>query len=138
MRTFLTAGLLGLVVLGLSAPQASAWTNFKFGIGFNFGRQSGGNNFLWGLYRNGQTPGPEYGGDSFFYQPHAFPIYHAGMGAPTHAGLTPAAAAVGPAQAPAGNNAYYYGQPNYRTVTFPDYQTMPSYYFPATFYYYDR
>jgi hypothetical protein len=137
MRTFLIAGLLSLLGLGLSAQQACAWTNFKFGIGFNFARQSGANNLLWGVFRNGQAPEREDGGDFFFYHPHAFPTYHAAMGGPAptfHAG---AASAPVPGQ-PAQNSAYYYGQPNYQTVTFPGYPTMPSYYYPATFYYYDR
>ena len=56
MKKFLTLGALALTLAVLSTQQASAWTNFKFGVGLNFGYQAGGNNFGWGLFRNGQPP----------------------------------------------------------------------------------
>jgi hypothetical protein len=59
MKRFLSIGLLALgAMLGDQAP-ASAWVNFKFSAGINWQWQSAGNNFLWGLWRNGQPPGPE-------------------------------------------------------------------------------
>src|ERR1700677_1065819 len=56
MKKFIALGALALSVAAFSAQQASAWTNFKFGAGINFGYQAGGNNFGWGLFRNGQPP----------------------------------------------------------------------------------
>jgi len=57
MKKILGLGLLA-VCLAMSERPASAWVNSKFGIGLNWNWQSGGNNFLWGLFRNGQPPGP--------------------------------------------------------------------------------
>lgn len=54
----MTAGLLALALAALADQPASAWVNSKFGIGLNWNWQSGGNNFLWGFFRNGQPPGP--------------------------------------------------------------------------------
>ncbi len=65
MKKVVLTGLLALGVLAISHQQASAWVNSRFGIGLNWDRQSGGNNFLWGAYRNGQPPGPEAFGDGF-------------------------------------------------------------------------
>ena len=58
MTRFWSLGLLALSICAVSTPQSHAWLNWKFGIGANFGYQSGGNNTLWGLFRNGQPPGP--------------------------------------------------------------------------------
>jgi hypothetical protein len=52
---------LGLTALGLvlAAEQpAHAWVNCKFSVGLNWSYQSGGNTLFWGLFRNGQPPGP--------------------------------------------------------------------------------
>ncbi len=59
MKKILALGTLALSVALCSEQQASAWLNCKFGIGLNWSWQSGGNNFLWGAFRNGQPPGPE-------------------------------------------------------------------------------
>src|SRR5436190_14703955 len=58
MKRILTAGILALTLTAMAEQEASAWVNNKFGIGLNWNWQSGGNNFLWGLFRNGQPPGP--------------------------------------------------------------------------------
>lgn len=58
MKRMMTAGILALSLCALAEQNASAWVNHKFGIGLNWNWQSGGNNFLWGLFRNGQPPGP--------------------------------------------------------------------------------
>src|SRR5947209_1125671 len=60
MKKILYVSLLALGILSLSQQQASAWINAKFGIGMNFGWQSGGNCVLWGLAQ-GQQPPPGYG-----------------------------------------------------------------------------
>jgi hypothetical protein len=59
MKRFLVLGPLALTLALLSGQTASAWVNFKFGAGVNWSWQSGGNNFLWGFFRNGQPPGPD-------------------------------------------------------------------------------
>jgi len=89
MKKFLAAGLLAICAIALSQQQASAWVNARFGIGLNWGYQSGGNNFLWGAYKNGQPPGPEmfFGGPFTPYgpaYPHHIPHYHSYV--PTQSG----------------------------------------------------
>ena len=59
MKKFLTVGLLAIVALAFMQQDASAWVNSRFGIGLNWDYQSGGNKAGWGLWRNGQPPGPE-------------------------------------------------------------------------------
>ena len=61
MKKFLTMGALALALTAVYSAPAPAWLNWKFGIGMNLGWQSGGNNTLWGLFRNGQPPGPDCG-----------------------------------------------------------------------------
>jgi hypothetical protein len=65
MKRIALAGLVAIALIALSQQQASAWVNQRFGIGINWHRQSGGNNFGWGAYRNGQPPGPESFGGVF-------------------------------------------------------------------------
>src|SRR5690349_719163 len=55
--TVLAIGLL----LG-SQQQASAWSKFNFGVGFNIGFQGGGNSVLWGMFRGAQVPDAYNGG----------------------------------------------------------------------------
>jgi hypothetical protein len=59
MKKILVLGALALSIGLLSEQPASAWVNCKFGVGLNWNWQSGGNNFLWGAFRNGQPPGPD-------------------------------------------------------------------------------
>jgi hypothetical protein len=59
MKKILVAGLFAIGLLAITQQQASAWVNSKFGIGLNWDLQSGGNQILWGAWRNGQPPGPE-------------------------------------------------------------------------------
>jgi len=58
MKKLLPIGLLALSFT-VFAEDASAWINSRFGLGFNWGWQSGGNNLLWGLFRDGQPGGPD-------------------------------------------------------------------------------
>lgn len=58
MKKILPISLLTLCFAALTQDQASAWINSRFGIGLNWSWQSGGNNFLWGLFRDGQPPCP--------------------------------------------------------------------------------
>jgi hypothetical protein len=71
MQKILSIGILAISAIACSQQQASAWVNSRFGIGFNWQVQSGGNNFLWGAFHNGQPPGPEaYGFSSAPTFPH--------------------------------------------------------------------
>jgi hypothetical protein len=60
MKTIWTLMILALS-LALAESQAQAWVNAKLGAGVNWNFQSGGNNVLWGFFRNGQPPGPGCG-----------------------------------------------------------------------------
>ena len=139
MKKILSTGLFALGLLALGQQPASAWTNSKFSVGLNWHIQSGNNNILWGLWKNGQVPGPEaFGGGHGGFAPA--PSFHAPM--PSHAYAAPgySAPAYGMAQAYASpfqfanyvrpSDAYYYPTPSY-------YYPMPSYYYPqSSFYYY--
>src|SRR4051794_11744784 len=70
MKKILLGGIAALAVVLATEKQASAWINSRFSVGLNWSYQSGGNNFLWGLFRNGQPPGPEAYGPGF---PGGFP-----------------------------------------------------------------
>lgn len=58
MTKILPIGMLTLFLALAAHQQASAWINSRFGVGFNWSWQSGGNNLLWGLLRDGQPPAP--------------------------------------------------------------------------------
>jgi hypothetical protein len=148
MKKILTAGLLALSAALITDQQASAWVNCKFGVGLNWNWQSGGNNLLWGAFRNGQPPCPDvahpggyYGGGhpttfpgTQQYGPQDFQYF----GRNGNGGGAPAAT---PVQAPAtqqpavnsqvswyGNSAYQ--QAGYTTANNPYYY----YYYPQTYY----
>jgi hypothetical protein len=59
MKKILAMGIAALSLALICEQQASAWCNWKFGAGINFNYQSGGNNVLWGAFRNGQPPAPD-------------------------------------------------------------------------------
>jgi hypothetical protein len=101
MKKIVFAGLVALSVMAISHQQASAWVNTKFGVGLNWEAQSGGNQFLWGAWRNGQPPGPEafgggggYGAPRFSgpmpqqgFAPQGYPAQ--GFGGPAQQGFPP-------------------------------------------------
>lgn len=68
MKKVLASGLLAICAIALMHQEAHAWKNIRFGVGLNWDYQSGGNNALWGAWKNGQPPGPEYW-NSGAYQP---------------------------------------------------------------------
>jgi hypothetical protein len=113
MKRILATGLLAICAIALSQQEASAWVNARFGVGLNWGYQSGGNNFGWGAFRNGQPPGPDmfYGGPFTPYGPaypsHA-PYQHSHGYAPTYPGSADAAAQV-PANATPQRAPLYHG-----------------------------
>ena len=113
MKKLLSIGLLTVCALAISEHQASAWVNAKFSIGLNWHLQSANNNLFWGVFKNGQVPGPE-----------AF-----GASAPYPGGIGPA-----PYMPPAGAFPFCgNGQPGYQTAPPPQqqaYYPMPKMYNP--------
>jgi hypothetical protein len=139
MKKLLSIGMLTVCALALTERPADAWVNSKFSIGLNWHLQSGNNNVLWGLWKNGQVPGPEaFGGGGhgapFQFGPQMqpagqFPFF--GNGQPTMPQAYPAQTAPPPQTAqqytynPFQNVSYqpntgyyYYPQPQY---TYPAY-----------------
>jgi hypothetical protein len=57
MKKLVMAALLAAGVLAASQQRASAWSEFKFSAGVNFGWVGGGNRILWGLYHSAPYPG---------------------------------------------------------------------------------
>lgn len=68
MKKMVVAGLIAVSMMAVSQQQASAWVNSRFSVGLTWDFQSGGNQLLWGAWRNGQPPGPE-AFSSGIYQP---------------------------------------------------------------------
>src|SRR5207302_1130684 len=129
MKKILAIGILAVTAIAFSQQQASAWVNSRFGVGLNWEWQSGGNSFGWGLYRNGQPPGPEGFGEA--PHGHHFPRFggqpapapHAqGMPSFEHAYAQPAYAQ--PAYAQPMPVQQPYGQP-FQFATYP----RPVYYY---------
>src|SRR5262245_22685467 len=74
MKRFLVVGVVALGVVLATQQQAPAWINFKMGVGLNWHWQSGGNNILWGVFHDGQPPGPDYnGGHPYHNGGHPYP-----------------------------------------------------------------
>ena len=140
MKKIIAAGMLAFCVLAIAQQQASAWTNTKFGIGMNMDYQSGGTSFLWGLWRNGQPPGPEAFGGGYGGQQRFAP---APMGYPPQGfapqGFVPAPQGFAPQQsgyAPSGFAPI--GQMNYAApFQFANYP-RPNYYYSMPYSGYDR
>ena len=134
MKKIVLTGLVAISMMALSQQEASAWINSKFSVGLNWEAQSGGNNLLWGGWKNGQPPapegfgsGPSYGGQSYggpaqqFYAPAPSSHSYAPM---------PQGSFDAPAQPFAGQYASPYQFANYPRQV---------YYYPApTYYYYAR
>jgi hypothetical protein len=104
MKKLLGISMMALVLAAVSAPRASAWANFNFGVGLNLSFQSANNCWLWGAIRNGPT-GME--GSNWAYGPApglggmcATPYYNAGYAYPYGAAVTAPAPAVTTAPAP--------------------------------------
>lgn len=126
------AFFLGLTALGLalaSGQEAKAWTNFKFSAGVNWQWQSGDNCLLWGLFRNGQVPGPE-AFQHYGYPPHGstFPFFGAAPAAP--AATTPTNANPSSTSVPAQQTGWYGGNPYYTTGYTP---YNPTYAYPTDY-----
>jgi hypothetical protein len=128
MKKFLVVGALALTSAAIFHQQAFAWKNTQFSVGLNWSHQSGGNNLLWGAFRNGQPGCADYS----CCQPNCG--YGAGaMGAsmggyPTNA-MTPPAPTTFQPSAPATfqppmptpvvpHSQLWYANPGYQTVNF--------------------
>lgn len=144
MKKLLSIGLLTLCALAITERRADAWLNAKFSVGLNWQIQSGNNNILWGVFKNGQVPGPEaFGGGPMQFGPALSPMYmppasnfpffgNNPQGAP--AGY-PAETAPLPKLASQGQQAYYPAQNGnynpYQTVGYqPNGYAYPNYYQP--------
>jgi hypothetical protein len=62
MKKILVLSAAALTVLAISGQKASAWCDWKFGVGLNLAYRGGGNNFLWGAYKSQQPPAPGIAG----------------------------------------------------------------------------
>jgi hypothetical protein len=56
MKKLFVASVLALAVIMASQTTASAWSEFKFSAGINFGWVGGGNRILWGAYHSAPFP----------------------------------------------------------------------------------
>ncbi len=148
MKKFLAMGALALAVAAIPQHQAKAWHNSSFSFGMNWSHSCGGNNLLWGLYRNGQPgegdlpncPNHNHGQNYGYGYPQAYghgfegyegqfqaPQFQAPMPSPVP---SPASAPVPPA--PQGH-AYWYGQPAYQAVNYAP-SFSGGYYMPVNWY----
>ena len=118
MKKLLSMGLLTVCALAVAEQRAQAWVNSKFSIGFNWQLQSANNSLLWGVFKNGQVPGPEA-----FGMP-AHPGHgHGGHFGPGGGYMPPAAQQYFP---------YFGGGPNYNQMAPAGYPHMqPGYQPPA-------
>jgi hypothetical protein len=148
MKKLLSIGLLTVCALALSEHQAQAWVNAKFSIGLNYHLQSGGNNILWGVFKNGQVPGPEAFGGGGQYGPAPFGTNPPGGTFPFF-GSAPQGMPQGyptetaPPPVQASQQQAYYGTPQnwsynpYQTVSYqPSSYYYPNYYYPIYNQYY--
>jgi hypothetical protein len=138
MKKFVAVGALALILTACSLQEAKAWINNKFSVGLNYSHQSGGNNFLWGAFRNGQPPacdGPGCFAPGYGYPGHGaqgfqgYP-YAQGGTAPMTPMMppAPAAAPVSPQGQPSSGLQYNGFQP----VAYPMYY-QPNYYYPVNY-----
>lgn len=151
MKRIHVACLAALSLVLLSHQQASAYSKFRFGIGFNISWEGANNSFLCGLLKGG--PGPGCASDPYagytdggvaphscgIGSPYSYGIGHDGFGAQPIAPPAQAAPAAAPAVAqPVGYFNYpqqtgygYYQQPSYGIYQQPDYSSyqVPSYWY---------
>jgi hypothetical protein len=144
MKKFVAMGAMALILGTCSLQEASAWKNEKLSVGLNWSYQSGGNNLLWGVFRNGQPPACDPGCfEPYGYGPYGYPGYGAQgyQGYPYTQGGTAPTTPTAPYTPPAPAEAPVGPQPSsgleyksFQTVSFPMYY-QPNYYYPLN---YDR
>lgn len=122
MKKIIMAGLVALCLLAIANQRASAWVNSRFGMGINANWQSGNNTWLWGVWRNGQVPGP----DAFGYHDYqgAYPGYGAGGYCPT---------CVIPPTSPYYQGPSSYAPWAYSNASYPGYYGYGMPYYPSSF-----
>jgi hypothetical protein len=136
MKKMVLAGLLAISLIAMSQQNASAWVNSKFGIGLNWSRQSGGNNFLWGAFHNGQPPGPDaFGTGGYQSVPSFAPSMPYHSSAPQYQAPAPMANYQYPAQQNPNAGSYFYNSP-FQFASYPRESAFYYYYTPAPMYYY--
>ena len=147
MKKLLSIGLLTACALAFSEHQAQAWVNAKFSVGLNWQLQSANNNTLWGLWKNGQVPGPEaFGQPGGGYMPPGggFPYFSAGPQAYPQAMPQAFPAQTAPPQTVMQQQAYYgmaqnYAYNPYQAVSYqPSGYYYPNYYYPTYQQYYGQ
>jgi hypothetical protein len=117
MKKVMILSALALAAVLATTQPASAWHNIKFGAGVNLHWQSGDNNLLWGVFRNGQIPHPAgipgYGYGGYDHHGGGFPSYYpiSTPAAPADAGKQAAAAPANLNQVGYPYNPYSYYQP---------------------------
>jgi len=135
MKKFLTVGALALIAAAFFHQHAFAWKNSQFSVGLNWSCQSGGNNLLWGVFRNGQPGAPDWECQKncgYTYPSAGYPMMSNPMAGPT--AFPPAmnfqAPAPTPAAAPTPHSQLWYNYPGYQTVNYAPYDYGFSYMFP--------
>jgi hypothetical protein len=147
MKKLLAASVLALALVAGSQQPASAWCNFKFGVGLNMEFSSGNNNCFWGMFKSGQVPdgsgySPFVGGSPFGYAGGPFGGYNSpspyyaspdpGFTAPAP---TPLPAHPGPASQTGAYASYYYPQTAPANYNQPaNYYQYANYSYPANYY----
>ena len=125
MKKFLLIGALALAVAAALEYQAWAWINTNFSVGLNYCYQSGGNNLLWGVFRNGQ-PG---GCDLPNCPQHYYAVQHGyNPVCPTFDGPFHNSAAAFPPVPAVDPHANWYNQPAFQPVNYAPNYTGSSYY----------
>src|SRR5947209_14335244 len=87
MKRLLAASLAALGLVLLSHQQASAYSKFRFGIGFNISWEGANNSFLCGLLKGGPGPGCCAADPNAGYADGAMGPYSHGLGAPYPVGV---------------------------------------------------
>lgn len=139
MKKLLFLGVTALALSLVVQERASAWINFKFGVGLNCQFQTGNNNWLWGAFKNGPAPGDPFA-------PHVFAPHQGHYGVMPYGGMpyggmqfeAPAPMPSDPPKKDAGSSETYiqdYYHPTFHNVSYPGYYTIPNYYTPMNWYY---
>jgi hypothetical protein len=135
-----------LALFGIVTDSVMAWKNNQLGLGLNWCYQSGGNNLFWGLFRNGQPPGPDCGVGCPGYGPGFAPGYGAvqpNTGTmlgqlPTSSGYGVLPSAAAASTVPGHTQSYHrYGNPQSQSYPQTHNYWYP-YQYPAAYYGYQR
>ena len=141
MKRLMVMGLTALGLVLALQQQASAWSRFKFGIGFNISWEGANNSFLFGLFKGGPAPGGGVDGSASAYPggyadpnmpqgsppPYSMGLNGEGMNGGPQGPLAPVPAQAPPPPAPAGPSS---AQP---VGYFANYQTAMNPYLPVSY-----